>query len=352
MTDGTRELREAKGPSRQDLVETAMGFIRGKVLCAAVRLGIADALARGPMTLDELAAATKTNPAALRRFMRGLACIGVVEEIAPSRYGLTTSGDPLRRHAQHSVWASMIFWADLLADAWTYLPECIRAGDRSGADAARAREGAVSRWTREPDAKAIFHAVFAEPNAEDFAPLVAAWDFSSARVVADLGGGGGLLAAILSAHPALRGMLVERQTALDGAAKKLESAGLATRCELVAGDLLESVPAGADVYLMRCVLHGYDDESALAILRNLRRAMSAASRLLLIEVVLPDRIDGPDPELERLILSDLNMLAVTGGRERSEDEWTALLTSSSLDLRRRIRVGGDSTSILEVARRG
>jgi hypothetical protein len=124
------------------------------------------------------------------------------------------------------------------------------------------------------DAKAIFHAVFAEAAAEDFAPLVAALDFSRARVVADLGGGGGgLLAAVLAARPEVRGILVERQGAIDGASKRFEMPGLKGRCELVAGDLLESIPSGADVYLMRCVLHGYDDASAVRILRNVRGAM-------------------------------------------------------------------------------
>ena len=153
-----------------------------------MRLGIADALADGPMTVDELAAATKTNPGALRRFMRGLASIGVVEEIAPARFGLTAFGDPLRRDAPDSVWASMIFWADLLADAWTYLPDCIRAGDRSGAEAARQREGATSRWSREPDAKAIFHAVFAEAGGGRLCPVGrAAGTSPRCRVIADLG---------------------------------------------------------------------------------------------------------------------------------------------------------------------
>lgn len=350
MANTGRVMHEEKGPSRLALVEMAMGFIRGKVLCAAVRLGIADALAHGPMTIDELAAATKADPDALARFMRSLASLGVVDEVAPARFSLTTFGDPLRRDAPDSVWASMVFWADLLADAWTYLPDCVRAGDRSGADAARQREGATSRWSREPDAQAIFHAVFAEPWAEDFAPLVAAWDFSPYRVIADLGGGGGgLLAAILAAHPASQGILVERQIAIDGASKRFEAAGLTTRCDFVAVDLLESAPPRADAYLMRCVLHGYDDENALRILRNLRQAMAPESRLLLIEIVLPNRIDRPDTEIEKLIMSDLNMLAVTGGRERSENEWNALLASAGFDRRTILPVPGQTASIIEAA---
>jgi hypothetical protein len=341
------------GSSRLALVDMAMGFVRGKVLCAAVRLGVADALAHGPMTVDEIAAATRTSADALRRFLRALASMGVVEEVAPARFALTTFGDPLRRDAPDSVWASMVFWADLLADEWTWLPDCVRAGDRSGAEAARQRDGSKSRWSREPDAQALFHTVFAEPGPDDFASLCSAWDFAQCRVIADLGGGGGgLLAAVLAANPGARGVLVDRPGAIDGASKRLAAAGLAARCTVMAGDLLESVPSGADVYLMRCVLHGYDNDSALRILRSVRGAMDPESRLLLIEVVLPDRVTGPDRELEKLLMSDLNMLAVTGGRERSEGEWSALLGSVGFELRRVVAVAGQASSIVEAVCRG
>jgi hypothetical protein len=334
------------------LVEMAQGFFRGKVLCAAVRLGVADALADGPRTVDELAVVTASNAPALRRFMRALASFGVVEEMSPSRFALTAFGDPLRKNAPGSVWASMVFWADLLADNWTYLPEIIRAGDRSGAEAARQREGVPSRWSREPDAQAIFHHVFAESGAEENSAYASAWDFSPFRVVADLGGaGGGLLAAVLQAHPQARGMLVDRQGAIDAAARRFATLGMTARCETMAGDLLESVPYGADVYLMRFVLHGYDDAAALRILQNVRRVMEPEGRLLLIEDVLPDRVDRPDPAIEELLMSDLNMLAVTGGCERSESEWRALLGWAGLGVRGIVPVRGQSCRILEAARR-
>lgn len=339
-----------QGDSRPVLTEMAMGFFRGKVLCAAVRLGIADALAVGPMTADELAVATKTNPSALRRLMRALASIGVVKELAPARFELTQFGDPMRRDAPHSVWASIVFWADLLADAWTYLPDCVRAGDRSGAESARERDGAPSRWSKEQDSQAIFHSVFAEGTPDDFAPYVAAWDFSRCRFIADLGGGGGgLLAAILAAQPQARGVLVEQQNAVDGASKRFEAMGLSERCEALVGDLREWAPSGPDVYLMRCVLHGYDDETALRILQNIRRAMSPQSKILLIEVVLPDLVDRVSPEMEKRFMSDLNMMAVTGGRERSENEWNTLLASAGLIRRRILLVPGQTTSIVEAS---
>lgn len=342
-----------KAAARQALVEMAMGFFRGKVLCAAVRLGIPDALAARPLTVVELAEATQTNPDALRRFLRGLASLGVAGEVAPGRFGLTAFGDPLRKDAPESVWASMVFWADLLADDWTYLADCVRAGDRSGAEAARARAGAPSRWSLEPEGEAIFSAVFAEPTPDDLAAYAAAWDFSRCRVVADLGGGGGgLLAAILMAQPRAHGILVERQRAIDGATKRFAACGLTARCECVAGDLLQAVPAGADTYLMSRVLHGCDDETALKILANVRRAMAPDGRLLIVEVVLPDQIGAHDPETERQVMSDLNMLAVTHGRERSRAEWSALLASAGMELKRILPVAGQVPGIVEVAPRG
>ena len=125
------------------------------------------------------------------------------------------------------------------------------------------RAGVKSRWSSEPDAKAIFHAVFAEPSAADHAVIAAAYDFSRCTTVADLGGAGGaLLAAILNANPNVRGILVDRKEAIDGAAPRIAAAGLSARCNLVAGDLLAAVPGGADVYIMKHVLHGYRDDDA------------------------------------------------------------------------------------------
>lgn len=326
----------------------ARGYFRGKLLCAAVRLGIADALGEGQKSLDELVQVTGANPDALYRVLRALASIGVVAEAASGRFALTSFGRPLRREVPDSVWASIVFWADLLADSWTYLADCVRAGGPTGAAEAREREGSKSRWSMEPDAPAIFHAVFSEPNAEAMAPIVQAFDFSRYRVVADLGGaGGGLLAAILSTNSQARGILVDRQEAVAGAASKLQALGLIDRCECLVGDLLVSVPHGADVHILKCVLHGYDDDNARCILRNCRTVIAPHGRLLIIEVVLPTRITGADPLIENMLMGDLNMLAVTGGRERSEAEWSSLVSSAGFEIVRINAVAGPTTSIIE-----
>ncbi len=330
------------------LGEMARGYFRGKLLVAAVRLGIADALGDVEKSLDEIALVTKTNPDALHRLLRALASIGVVAEVAPARYRLTPFGQPLRKDVPESVWASIIFWADLLADSWTYLADCVQTGNRDGAAIARERDGTKSRWSVEPDAKAIFHHAFAESTAASMAPFIAAHDFSTYRVIADLGGGGGgLLTAILTAIPQAQGILVDRNEAVTAAATKFKSLGLADRCQFQAADLFDSVPTGPDVYILQSVLHGYDDTNARRILHNCRAVAEPGSRLLIIEVVLPTTVASTDPALEKLLMADINMLAVTGGRERSEAEWSSLLLSAGYQVTGINSVPGATASIIE-----
>lgn len=334
--------------NRDTLVEMARMFMRGKVLCAAVRLGIADALGDRNLSLQELAATTASSPQSLHRLMRALACIGIVQAHDRSTFSLTPFGTSLRHDAPKSATASILFWADLLSDLWTYLPECVRAGGSATAATEMARLGIRSRWSMEPDAQALFHKMFAEPGADKMAPFVAAYDFTSARVVADLGGAGGsLISAILAAYPQLRGILVDRKEAVNGAAARLDAAGQTNRCELVAGDLLQTVPPGADVYILKNVLHGYDDTEAMHILRNCRHAMGPKSRLLVIEAVIPDNITEFDARVEAMLMSDLNMLAVTGGRERAEQEWARIISTSRMELKKIYSVANSTLSIIE-----
>lgn len=329
------------------LDEMAKGYFRGKVLCAAVRLGIADAIADGDRSLHELAQATSAKPDSLYRLLRALASIGIVTEAAGDRYSLTPLGQLLRKDVPGSKWASIVFWADLLADSWTYLADCVRSGEN--ATAIMAQRGVTSRWSIEPDSVAIFHTVFSEAKVENLEPFVSAHDFSRYQVIADLGGGGGnLLCAILGAHPDLHGILVERKEAIAGAVTRIDQSKLSDRCAAVEGDLLQQIPRSADAFILKSVLHGYDDKRARQILQN---CLSAAPRqtLLIIEFVLPATIAQADQRLEQMLMGDINMLAVTGGRERSEGEWRSLLTSSGYTIKHISPVPGQASSIIECA---
>src|SRR6202166_2989564 len=189
------------------LVEMAMAYSRSRMLCAAARLGVADALGDDMRSVGFLADNCQADATSLYRLLRALASIGVTEETTPEHFRLTSFGKPLRRDVPQSVWSAVVFWADLLADDWSLLTDCVRTGK----PASQLRDPNVpSRWSQDPEADSIFRAVMGTAPAEDYAPIARAWDFSRANVVADLGGGGGaLILAVLELHPHLRGMLVD-----------------------------------------------------------------------------------------------------------------------------------------------
>jgi len=336
------------GELNTSLAEIAKGYFRSRMLVAAARLGLADAMSEVPITVEGLAVRCGTQPDSLYRLLRALASFGIVIETAPRHFALTSYGRRLRKDAPDSQWAGVVFWGDLLADNWSYLTECVRTGERAGQ--IMDRDGITSRWSKDPDAKAIFGAVMGTAPAENYAPIVRSWDFSGGQVVADLGaGGGGLIAAVLKDNPSLRGMLVDRPEFIEGASARMDREGLAARCRCVAADLSQSVPAGADIHMLKHVLHGYNDAAAIEILRKCRSALPAQGRILVIEFVLPDVVDRPDRELEHRLTSDLNMLAVTGGQERSAAQWRDLLRSAELECRQIIPVPGESVAIVEAA---
>jgi hypothetical protein len=336
--------------SNPDLVAMAMAYSRSRILCAAARLGVADALTDGERKIEAIAGACGADPDSLYRLLRALSGIGITAETVPGSFILTPLGDSLRKDAPNSVWPSVVFWADLLADSWSYLTDCVRTGTTAGR--VMESQGVASRWSKDPDAGAIFRAVMGTAPAEDYMPIVECWDFTGRGVVADLGGGGGaLISAVLKSSANLSGMLVDRQLSIDAAAPRFEKEGLADRCKLIVADLLEGVPPGADTYLIKHVLHGYPDEVAVKVLENIRAVIPPDGCLLVIEFVLPDVISHADPNIETRLMSDLNMLAVTGGRERSGAEWRTLLQRSGFALRRIISVSesspGNEMSIIE-----
>lgn len=320
------------------------------MVCAAARLRIADALEDGAMTVENLAQTCGADTLSLHRLLRALASIGIVTESAPGTFGLTTLGDSLRRNAQDSAWPTVICWADLLADNWSHLTDCVRTGEK--ATQVMERAGITSRWAKDPDAGAVFRAVMGTGPAEHYGAIADSLDLANCRTVADLGGGGGsLLIAILSKAPKLAGMLVDRQASIEAAVPRFEREGLSSRCRLIPADLLEAVPPGADVCILKHVLHGYDDMQAIRILRNCNDSMPENGRILILEFVLPAKVDQVDSELEKRLMSDLNMMAVTGGRERTEGEWTSLIEQAGLQLVQRRPVPGDLASVIEAVRR-
>ncbi len=328
------------------LLEMAMAFGPSCVLCAAARLGVADALGDQERSAAEIAAACRADASSMYRLLRAMAALGLLEQTQQQHFRLTALGQPLRKDAPNSAWASVVFWSDLLADFWSQLGECVRTGHNAAQVMEQA--GKASRWSEDPDASAVFRAVMGTAPAENYAPIVDAWPFPATGVVADLGGGGGaLIRAVLERHPNLRGMLVDREASIAAAADHFKGSATAARCELISADLSVAVPPGADVYMLKHVLHGCTDEKAVDLLRNCRSVVPATGRLLVIEFVLPDVVSGPAPELVGRFMSDLNMLAVTSGRERSEREWRQLLGDAGFTLAGNVPVPELDVSILE-----
>ncbi|MGB6688460.1 MAG: methyltransferase [Terracidiphilus sp.] len=281
------------------------------------------------------------------RLLRALASIGVMEETIPEHFRLTSLGQQLRRDVPQSAWPAVVFWADLLADEWSLLTDCVRTGK----PASQVRDPKIpSRWSQDADANSsIFRAVMGTAPAEDYAPIAEAWDFSRAKLVADLGGGGGsLILAVMGLNPDLRGMLVDLEPSVDSARSRFAEEDPSSRCQLIAADLTQSVPAGADVYMLKHVLHGRKDGDAVAILKNCRTVIPQDGRLLVIEFILPPIVSHADPQLETHLMSDLNMLAVTGGKERSEREWRTLLEAAGFILTGVYPVGDDALLVRNV----
>ncbi|HEY3989004.1 MAG TPA: methyltransferase [Acidobacteriaceae bacterium] len=332
--------------ANSELLEMAMAFGPSCMVSAAARLGVADALGDGERSASDIAAACQADATSMYRLLRAMAVHGLLTETQPQHFRLTEMGQALRKDAPDSGWAGVIFWSDLLADMWSQLGECVRTGK----NAARVMEtsGRIPRWSQDPNASDIFRAVMGTAPAENYAPIVDAWPFPTSGVVADLGGGGGaLIRAVLERHAGLRGMLVDRPESIANAEQIFNLSPVADRCQRIAADLCEAVPPGADVLMLKHVLHGYTDEKAVEVLRNCRRVLPSTGSLLVIEFVLPDVVSKPAPELVIRFMSDLNMMAVTGGRERSEPEWSQLLKEAGFTLARNIPVKEMDVSILE-----
>jgi len=215
---------------------------------------------------------------------------------------------------------------------------------RTGATAFDAVHGVdlFSYLSRDPEASSLFDGIMHVMTTREAAAIAARYDFSGTRRLLDIGGGhGALAAAILRANPQMTGMIFDRPSVVELARERLGGLGIADRCEVVPGDFFVSVPGGADIVTLKDIIHDWDDERALAILRNTRSAMAGAGRLLLVERLIPP---GNAPSYGKLV--DVAMLVLTGGRERTEDEYRALLTSAGFTTRRVVPVSGE-TSIIE-----
>jgi 2-polyprenyl-6-methoxyphenol hydroxylase-like FAD-dependent oxidoreductase len=332
-------LDPPKAPPRASIWDTAVrGYRVTQMLHVVAKLGVADYLADGPRTATELAASVSADGDALARLLSALVALGVFTVDENGRFGLTDDGRRLRSDVPGSVRAAATLYGEpFWWSAWGGLFEGVRTGRTPFA----AIHGVdlFGYLTAHSDASRLFDGAMQLMTSGQSAALVDACGFGSTRVLCDVGGGrGALVSAVLEAHANVSAILFDRPVALAGAREGLAGFVKSERCRLVEGDFFHAVPAGADTYLLKDVLHDWNDEKALAILKQVRVAMAPSARLLVIERVLPP---AHVASLGRLV--DISMLVLTGGRERDESGYRRLLTAAGLSVRRVVAVDGELT---------
>jgi hypothetical protein len=312
------------------LRQMATGMRTAQALYVATELGVADHLSNGPMSSSDLAMATRAHAGAIRRLMRALSALGVFAEDTPDHFSLTKVGDHLRSDHPRSLRSGTLFLTGPLRwQLWSDLLESVRTGE----PATERLFGCniFDYYSSHPADEAIMNEAMRANTDLVSRAVVTAFNFSRFRTVMDIGGGtGDLIGSILAAHPQLQGILVDRSQVVAAARPVLEQHGVSDRCVCIPGDFFNAVPPGADVIMLKNVVHDWDDARALRLLACCREGMPEDGTLLIIERVLPERAEGGMPVDP--FLADLEMMVGAGGRERTEDEYRALLSVTGLTL--------------------
>jgi hypothetical protein len=320
--------------SRDDLLRMTNSFQMSQAIHVAATLGIADLLAEGPRTADELAEATGTHAPTLYRLLRALASVGVFAETADAVFVMTPPAEHLRTDVRGSVrdWAIYIgreyYWS-----SWGRLLGSVETGEP--AFPALYGSNVWEYRAVRPEEDTLFNAAMKGLSAGVVRAAARSYDFSKAGVLVDVGGGDGtFLAVILAANPGLRGILLDQPHVVASAGPVLERAGVESRCEIIGGSFFDVMPEGADAYLLKSVVHDWDDPTAMDLLRICRGAMAATGRVLVVEPIIRQ---GNEPDRARF--SDLNMLVMLGGRERTEEDFRELYAGAGLRLTNIIDTG-------------
>jgi orsellinic acid C2-O-methyltransferase len=311
------------------LREMISGYMISQVICVTATLGLADLLATGATSVDALAQASETHGPSLARLLRALTALGLVEEPEPGSFKLSPLGDLLRTDVPGSLRnLALMQGGDATWRAWADLLHTMRTGETAFQHVFGM--GPFQLTARDPARAAVFDAYMADLTRRSIAAILADHDFSRYRRIVDVGGGNGaLLSGILAAVPAAEGCVFDIPAGLQGAKRRLEEAGVAERCRAEAGDFFAAVPEGADLYILKSVLHDWDDDRAVAILKNCCRAMRPDSTLLVLERAFPERIERSDAHRE-MAMMDMHMLVATGGRERSARQYATLFAAAGL----------------------
>jgi ubiquinone/menaquinone biosynthesis C-methylase UbiE len=309
------------------------------------RLGLADVMEDGARDHAAIAAARGLAPDRVYRLLRALSTVGVVSEPARGQFVLTELGRLLSSHAPGNTRTTAIFLNDYFADMWMHLDDAL-AGERTAFEALKGRP--FFDWlTENPDEARRFNRMMLEVHGPETPAIVAAYDFSSFEHIVDIGGGNGsLLSAVLAAYPNRRGTLFDMAEAI--AAAKRSEGGPLPGVAFVAGDVFTSAaPEDGDAYLIRHLMHDYDDADCVRILASVRRAMRPDARVLVLEAPLPsDDSPGPGRWL------DLQVMVLCGGRERTVEEYAALFEKAGLRLARTVPTAHPAMTVVEAVAAG
>jgi hypothetical protein len=315
---------------------------------AACALNLPDLLGAGTRTLAALAGATGCHAPSLNRLLRALVTLDLCIERDNAEFELSPLGALLRDDAPQSLRAWALLVGGVHWERWGELEQSVRTGASH-----RLRHGGQDGFDHlqtDPAAAALFNRAMIEVTRRVAADVVRSIDFGRSRLFVDVGGGSGeLLATVLAAHPAARGVLFDLPHAIDAADTVLGPSGVADRCERVAGSFFEAVPAGGDTYLLKSVLHNWDDERCVQLLRRCRHAMAPQARLIVVERIVPERLSASASD-RAVARSDLNMLVALSGRERTVAQFGALFDAAGLALKRITPTPGEF-QVLEVLAR-
>jgi hypothetical protein len=326
------------------LLELIQMRLVSEAIHVVARLGVADLLALRPMTGNELAVATGADADSVRRVMRALAGFEVFSEISADRFELAPAGEFLRSNVAGSLHSAAMFFG---GDSGTNVLRLFLDSVKTGKSAVHHLSGGKNtfEWlASDPERTERFNSLMTSFANLHLTGVLEAYDFSYAAKMVDVGGGHGKnLVEILQRYPRMQGVLFDLPHAFEGGKAAMARAGLAGRCEVVSGDFFASVPPGADAYLLSRVIHDWNDEKTVTILRTVRKVIDPRGKLVLLEAMLRPNSAGVYP-----LLSDLNMLLMTGGCERTEDEYSALYRAAGFELTRTIATTSPTgTTVIE-----
>jgi hypothetical protein len=315
------------------------GFSLSQAIRVVAELGVADALSDGPRSAEELTEGTGTLPDNLFRVLRALASVGIFEQVG-DRFQLTPLAEHLRRDDPDTVWPAAMLATNEIARAWFHFPQTVTE-NISGFE----QEFGYSIWEhfrQNPDRGAIFDSMMDAFHGHETPAMAEAYDFSGAGTVVDIAGGDGdVLARILADHPHCRGVLFDVPEVAQRTRERWQGEPLAERCDFVGGDFFQPLEVSGDLFLLRHIIHDWQDDQAVQILQNVRAAMPANGKLLVIEGVIEP---GNDPFSYKFL--DLTMMALFGARERSRDQYTELLGRAGFEINRIVPTSAE-VSIIE-----